>query len=234
MDKNNCPHIAVIDYGLGNLFSISRACERVGLKPIITRSYKDIIKSDGVILPGVGAFPDAMANIIKFDMKMALQDFAQTEKPIIGICLGMQLLMSRSYEFGHTEGLNIIEGSVVKLKAISTTDQPVKVPQVGWNTIFPTDSRNEANQTNVDNIWKNPILNGIPQNSFMYFVHSYFVKPSNSNDILSLTEYGSQSFCSAISKKNIIGFQFHPEKSGPKGLQIYNNLATLILTSCDK
>jgi imidazole glycerol-phosphate synthase subunit HisH len=210
------PQVAIVDYGLGNLFSIKQACSFVGIKSIITNSKKDIIDSNAIILPGVGAYEDAMSNLHRLDLVSVLQDIAKGSKPLIGICLGLQLLMSESYEYGCHKGLNIIEGSVVKLDSPKEDGRILKVPHIGWNGILkPT----------TDMEWDQTLLDCIDHGEHMYFVHSYIIKPQDKHVILSTSLYGNIQFCSSIQLKNISAFQFHPEKSGYKGIIIYKNLA---------
>lgn len=210
------PLVAIVDYGLGNLFSVKQACTFVGLNSIITNSRKDILDADAVILPGVGAYGDAMSTLRRLDLVNVLRIVADSSKPMIGICLGLQLLMSESYEFGFHKGLNIIEGSVNRFDQPKENDRLLKIPQVGWNQVYP--ARNSIN-------WSNTLLHGIDPNEYMYFVHSFIVQPKDGDVVLSLTRYGSIEFCSGIKYRNICAFQFHPERSGPKGILIYQNLS---------
>jgi len=210
----NNPKVAIIDYEMCNLFSVNHACLRVGIDPVITRDPAEIKAADAVILPGVGAFGDAMENLKKFDLIPALEQ-AAAAKPFMGICLGLQLLFSGSCEFGEHEGLGFIGGNVDKFPN-ELNEKRIKVPQVGWNRIaFSPDE---------------PIFDGIPNESFFYFVHSYYVKPLNQTEVLTSTDYEGINYCSAAKKGNITAFQFHPEKSGDMGLRIYKNWKKLILS----
>ena len=218
---NFTPLVAIVDYGLGNLFSVEQACALVGLNSIITNSKKDIIAADAVILPGVGAYGDAMLTLHRLDLVNVLRDIADASKPLVGICLGLQLLMTESYEFGHHKGLGIIEGPVVRFEAPKEKERILKVPQIGWNRIFqPTDGLR----------WYGALLDGIDEGEYMYFVHSYIVQPQESNVILSTSRYGHIEFCSSIQHHNVFACQFHPERSGVKGMKIYHNLAALLWT----
>lgn len=213
--------IAVVDYGLGNLFSIKHACELSGMGAEITSSKRTILESDGVILPGVGAFEDAVKSLRRLGLIDSVYETVESGKPLMGICLGLQLLFSRSYEFGRHEGLGIIKGEVVRL------DEPrgVKVPQVGWNRVC------EANGTGgakVPSRWKNTLMEEIRDGSYMYFVHSYYGIPEDPAVILATTNYGKTRFCSAVRSANVYAFQFHPERSGTIGLRVYRNLHTVI------
>ena len=210
------PLVAILDYGLGNLFSIEQACAFVGLNSIITKSKKDILDADAVILPGVGAYGDAMLTLHRLDLVNVLRDVAESPKPLVGICLGLQLLMTESYEFGHNKGLGIIEGPVVRFDAPKEKERILKVPQIGWNRIFQP----------VEGLrWRGTLLDRIGEGEYMYFVHSYTVQPQDSNVILSNSRYGHLEFCSSIQHHNLFACQFHPERSGPAGMKLYHNLA---------
>lgn len=215
------PKIAIIDYKMNNLFSVQNACEFVGLDAEITTDKIKILNADGAILPGVGAFHNAMNNLERLDLIEPIRDFIATGKPFLGICLGLQLLFTESYEFGTSRGLNLIEGTVEKFDFISKKKINVKVPHIGWNQIYPSN--------NQETEWKNSPLHGIKKGEYMYFVHSFYIAPSNENDIFILTKYKGFEYCSGIKKKNIFATQFHPEKSAQKGIQIYSNWAKMIV-----
>ena len=210
------PRVAIVDHGLGNLHSVKQACEFVGLNAVITSVKSEILSADAVILPGVGAFGDAMQTLHRLDLVSVLRIVAESSKPMIGICLGLQLLMSESNEFGFHKGLNIIEGSVNRFDQPKENDRLLKIPQVGWNRVYP--ARNSIN-------WSDTLLHGVDSNEYMYFVHSYIVQPQNGDVVLTLTRYGNIEFCSGINYRNICAFQFHPERSGPKGIMVSQNLA---------
>ncbi|MFC1822863.1 imidazole glycerol phosphate synthase subunit HisH [Thermodesulfobacteriota bacterium] len=221
--------VAVIDYGLGNLFSIRQACEKAGMRVEITFSKQIISAADIVILPGVGAFGDAMDGLQKLDLVTTLKDIADSGKPLIGICLGLQLLFTESYEFGWRGGLDIIEGEVIRFKNPKGPNGPLKVPQVCWNRVYPPSypDRYEDRLSAVP-AWESTPLWGIRSGSYMYFVHSFYGVPQDRSVILSNTRYGNVEFCSALKKDNVYAFQFHPERSGRNGLKIYENLSLLI------
>ena len=210
MDKK---YAAIVDYGMGNLFSIMNICQHVGLKAIKTSERKLIENSSAVILPGVGAFGDAMDVLQKLDLVRVLEDAVSSGKPFLGICLGMQLLMSESEEFGMHKGLDIIKGRVVKFPNINDKNDKVRVPHIGWNKIFLTKSSND----------KNSILYNIHDEDFMYFVHSFYAVPQEKEVVITNTDYCGIRYCSGMQKDNLIAFQFHPEKSGPSGIQIFEN-----------
>jgi imidazole glycerol-phosphate synthase subunit HisH len=215
------PSVAIIDYEMSNLFSVKRACENAGFRASLTADGSRIMKSQGAILPGVGAFGEAMKNLKRLDLVAPIKEFVASGKPLMGVCLGMQLLMTESEEFGTRRGLNIIEGAVVRFPTISKEGKVVKVPQVGWNRVFRPSFA-------AENYWENTPLNGIANGEFMYFVHSYYAVPSSTEDILTVSTYGGAEYASSIRKKNIVAFQFHPEKSDRKGIEIYHNFRAII------
>ena len=209
MDNNR---VAIIDYGLCNLFSVVNACRYVGLEPVISSDHNEIMSCGGAILPGVGAFGEAMVRIRHKNLDKTIYEFVKSKKPFMGVCLGLQLLFDRSEEFGEFEGLGIIPGQVKKIPS-----KYGKVPYIGWNTI-------EISKSNLSR----EIINAVDQNEFMYFIHSYYVVPKNHQDILTSTHYGDLRYCSSISRDNIWAFQFHPEKSGEAGMRIYQQFKTSI------
>ncbi len=211
--------ITIIDYDNGNLESVYRACDYVGMTPIISSNQSEIDKSDAIILPGVGAFGDAMKSLKEGNLIDPIYNFINTGKIVVGICLGMQLFLNKSEESSKENGLGLIEGECLHFsKFFQNTN--TKVPQIQWNTIY---SENKINFN------EGSPFNSLKQNEFMFFVHSFFVKTKNKNDILALSKYGDIEYCSALQKDNIIGMQFHPEKSGPKGLEIYENIKNIII-----
>jgi glutamine amidotransferase len=211
------PTIAIVDYGLGNLFSISRACEWAGMAPLVTADGGEMERRDAVMLPGVGAFAEAMKALEQRGLVSVLRDLAAAGKPLIGICLGQQLLMSESHEFGVHEGLGLIEGTVERLPGGHVVKR-IKVPQVGWNKIAPRQGGD----------WRGSMLEGLAAGTYMYFVHSYYVRPSDPAVVLASSRFGGDDFCSAVRKGNITACQFHPEKSGRDGLSVYRNIARLL------
>ncbi|HEY5560800.1 MAG TPA: imidazole glycerol phosphate synthase subunit HisH [Clostridiaceae bacterium] len=200
--------ISIIDYGIGNLRSVQKALEYLKIKAVITSDEKVILRSDAIILPGVGAFPDAMKNISDNGIDKTLAIALTEGKPILGICLGMQLLFEESDEIIRTQGLGFIKGKVKKLEG------NIKVPHMGWNSI---------------NIKKNcPLLKGVEEGSFAYFVHSYYVQVEKEEDLNATTFYGSE-ITAVVSANNVYGVQFHPEKSGDAGMKILQNFGELVL-----
>jgi len=210
--------VAIVDFEMGNLFSVKRACEQVGLQASITASVGEVAAADAVILPGVGAFGDAMAALKRLGLVEVLREVAGSGKPLVGICLGMQLLMSESYEFGCHQGLGLIEGKVVRFEGPRTGSASLKVPQVGWNRIWKTATGG----------WDSSPLAGLRDGEFMYFVHSFYAKPVDERVVVATSRYGHIEFCASLRRGNIFACQFHPERSGLEGLKIYRNLARQI------
>jgi len=209
--------IAIIDYQLGNLFSVKQACEYLGHSATITTKPEDILASDYAILPGVGAFGDAMENLDKFGLTSAIHEFVKKGKPMMGVCLGLQLLLDSSDEFGSTKGLNILQGTVKKFPLQVIDGHSYKVPQIQWNTI----------QEPQPDKWGNTPLQCCKSGDFVYFVHSFYAEPTDNQYILSTTRYGNFEYCSSVLKDNVFATQFHPEKSGLYGVNIYKEWLSL-------
>lgn len=208
--------IAIIDYQLGNLFSVKQACVYLGYDAVVTSDKNELLEADYAILPGVGAFGDAMNNLEKLDMVGPIKDFIEGGKPFMGVCLGLQLLFTESEEFGAYKGLNLIEGTVKKFPPRNADDEILKVPQIEWNNI----------RESADRHWQNTPLRSCKSGDYMYFVHSFFVQPKTQDAVLSLTTYGGMTYCSSVLQRNIFACQFHPEKSGRHGVEIYKNWLT--------
>lgn len=206
---------------MGNLFSVKRACEHVGLHPVVTSDVSVIKNCDAMILPGVGAFGDAMSSLNRRDLTSPVKDFIQDGRPFMGICLGMQILMSESEEFGNHKGLDIIRGAVVKFPTKRERRSAIKVPQVGWNNIYrPATACNE--------FWMNTPFRGVRNREFMYFIHSFYAVPEDPSVVLSYTDYEGIEYSSSIYMNNVLACQFHPEKSSVEGMKIYENFASLV------
>ena len=201
--------IAIIDYGMGNLKNVKKGFEKVGYQAKITDQAEDILVADGVVLPGVGAFKDAIDNLKAANLVEVVKQVIKEGKPFLGICLGLQLLFTESEEFGVTAGLDIIKGKVVKF----SDDLNLKVPQIGWN---------QLNLKQNTELYKD-----ISDQVYQYFVHSYYVVPENEEVIATTTDYGIE-FVSSIAIDNIYAVQFHPEKSSQEGLKILNNFGTIV------
>ena len=204
--------ISIIDYGVGNLRSIVNAFENQGADVLITNDEEKILSADGLVLPGVGAFSHGMMGLKKHGLIKIIKQYVGTNKPFIGICLGMQMLFEMSEEFGETLGLGLIPGNVKRLP--NTNNE--KIPHVSWNELI---SEKIA--------WSNTILDCISPKSDMYFVHSYVAEPKNKDHILSTTQYAGYNFCSTVKSGNVYGCQFHPEKSGEVGLKIIKNFTMM-------
>jgi len=198
--------IIIIDYGLGNLFSVIGAVEKLGFKAKISSKVSDMEKADKLILPGVGAFSDGMKNLKNLGLVDPLTRLVvQNKKPILGICLGCQLMAKESFEFGHHQGLGWIDGSVLKLEP---KDKELRIPHVGWDDLLQSK--------------KSILFEGIPSDALFYYTHSFYIKCNNSNDIIGECDYGGK-FTSAFKHDNIYGTQFHPEKSQLHGLNLLKN-----------
>lgn len=201
----------IIDYGMGNLRSVEKAVEAAGGRPAVTGDPESIRSAERLILPGVGAFGEAMENLRRTGLDSAILDAARAGKPLLGLCLGLQLLFTHSEEFGSHEGLDLIPGNVRKL------DCPgLRVPHVGWNQI-------EGDRPD-------PLLTDIREGSYFYFVHSYYVEPDDPRDVLRRTSYGLR-FCSIARRGNIYGVQFHPEKSQEAGKRLLRNFLSIAADS---
>lgn len=223
MAQTSLPSVAIVDFGLGNLFSVKQACQRVGIPAAVTSDPGQVAAADAVILPGVGAFGDAMQTLRARSLDEAILEANQLGKPIFGICLGMQLLMGDGHEFGRHKGLGIIEGDVVPFERGASANGRVKVPHIGWEPI------NRPVHQGRDGMWQNGPLAGLRDGEYMYFIHSFYVRPSDASTVAAVSRYGGTEFCSSLRQGQVVGFQFHPERSGPEGLRIYENLARLIM-----
>lgn len=204
--------VTIIDYQLGNLFSVLQACDTIGLHAEVSFDHEKIKASDALILPGVGAFGEAMEHLADLGLIGLIKTHVEQGKPLLGICLGQQLLFEESEEFGSTPGLGLVKGVIRKFES-SDSSKKLRVPHIGWNQVMKSKATN----------WLNTPLKDINEGSFLYFVHSYYVVPSFDTVQCSLTSYEGIQFCSSVLNKNIFSTQFHPEKSGELGLSIYRN-----------
>jgi len=194
--------IAIIDYGVGNLFSLHSSFKSIGAETVVTGDPEIIKKADKLILPGVGAFGDAAKKLIDSGLDTVVKEQAQSGKPLLGICLGMQLLFEKSYEYGEHNGLGLISGQVVAMEG--TLPKDLKIPHIGWNALHFKN--------------KSPLFKYINDNDCVYFVHSYYAQNCD-EALIAVTDYG-KTITAAVQKNNIFGCQFHPEKSGNVGLNI--------------
>ncbi|MEM3426691.1 imidazole glycerol phosphate synthase subunit HisH [Hydrogenobacter thermophilus] len=199
--------LVLVDYGMGNIRSVSKALEKVGFSPIITRDPDVVLRADALVVPGVGAFKDAVGNLKNLGLFSAILRHIEKVKPYLGICLGLQLLFEKSYEFGEEKGFGILEGEVILLPP------QVKVPHIGWNQIWKTR--------------ESLLFEGIKDGDYFYFVHSYHVVPKRREVIATLTDYGVE-FVSSVEYQKIFGLQFHPEKSQKLGLKLLENFKRIV------
>jgi imidazole glycerol-phosphate synthase subunit HisH len=200
--------IAIIDYGVGNLKSVYKALVNLGFEAIITSNEDEINNSKAMILPGVGAFKDAMDNLEKSGLIGCIKENISKGKPTLGICLGMQLFYDKSYEDGEYEGLGILKGEIVRF------EEGLKIPHMGWNSLVQGT--------------KDKIAEGINEGEHVYFVHSYYLKPEDNSEVVFWSDYGVK-VPAVVRKGNIIGMQFHPEKSSDVGMKLLKNFGELIL-----
>jgi glutamine amidotransferase len=198
--------IAIIDYDAGNLKSVEKALQYIGQEPVVTREPDVIRNADRVILPGVGAFGDAMEKLHKYQLVDVIREVTASGKPFLGICLGLQLLFERSDESDGVEGLSILKGEILRIPK----QGDLKIPHMGWNSLHIREGAR--------------LFQGIPENAYVYFVHSYYLKAEDENEVAATTEY-STTIHASVEKGNIFACQFHPEKSGDVGLEILRNFA---------
>jgi glutamine amidotransferase len=201
--------VAIVDYGMGNLHSVGKAVERLGHQVIVAASQAEIEAADGVILPGVGAFGDAMKQLSQTGLDKVLQNVAKRGQPLLGICLGMQLLFDESVEHGNYQGLGILPGKVVRF-----VEGELKIPHMGWNKL----------QFKAEN---DALLAGLEE-GYVYFVHSYHVLPTDRADLLAVTDYGHE-VTAIVGRGNVYGMQFHPEKSSELGMALLESFLTNVV-----
>lgn len=209
--------VTVIDYGIGNLFSVQRSLEYCGAKVIVSADPATILASSRLVLPGVGAFGNAMAALAERNLVGPIREVAASGKPLMGICLGMQLLLSESEEFGRAEGLNLIPGRVVAVPDHDIDGQSLKIPHIGWNALVPCASEG----------WQHPLLKDNRAGDAMYFVHSFMAIPDDPTSRLADCHYGGNVISAIIGRDNVFGCQFHPEKSGEAGLRLIKAFCAL-------
>ncbi|MBP7056471.1 MAG: imidazole glycerol phosphate synthase subunit HisH [Candidatus Omnitrophica bacterium] len=213
--------IAIIDYNMGNLRSVEKAIQVAGGKTRVTSRPGDLRDADKVVLPGVGSFGAAMAELKRLKLVAPIKESISEGKPFLGLCLGMQLLFEKSEESPGVNGLGVLAGNVRRFKFTNherrTTNDALKVPHMGWNNIVKSEKRKVKSER---------ILKNVPDRAYMYFVHSYYVKPKDRDVVLTTTDYGID-FVSGVARGNTLGFQFHPEKSQALGLRILKNFVNL-------
>lgn len=204
MKKN----VVILDYGIGNVKSIANALVEIGAEPVLSSDENIIMGAEALILPGVGAFQKGMLNLIEANLVHVIHEYVAKGKPLLGICLGMQMLLEESDEFGITKGLGLIPGKVQKLNLGEGSLE--KLPHVSWN---------EIKEPQIGR-WSKSLLESTELNTDVYFVHSFVAVPSQREHILAVANYGNIDFCAAVNKDNVTGVQFHPEKSGKLGLKM--------------
>ena len=209
-------NITIIDYGCGNILNLIRAIEFIGNRAEATRDTKKIINSSHLILPGVGAFGNAIKKLEEYNLRKPIIEYAKLNKPLLGICLGMQILLTTSYEFGVHKGLGLIDGEVVKIS--NKKSEKIKIPHIGWNEIYPNNKKSR---------WNNKILENTGIGKSFYFVHSYIGLTKNNDSTVAICNYSGISIPAVVATNNIFGCQFHPEKSGKNGLVILKNFCDI-------
>lgn len=210
--------ITVIDYGLSNLRSVQNAFARCGAETLLTSSAADVRAAEALVLPGVGAFRDGMAGLERLGLVEVIRQKAVEGTPLLGICLGMQMLFDESEEFGTCSGLGLIPGRVVKIPAEDVQGKPQKVPHISWDPLFPAGGRPDFAGT---------VLEKVTPGQECYFIHSYEAKPAKETDRLADTCYGGRRVCAVAAHGSVVGCQFHPEKSGPIGLSILSQFINI-------
>jgi glutamine amidotransferase len=213
----NPPKVLVIDYGIGNLLSVRRGFEFCGAEVQISSDPTQILKSSHIVLPGVGAFANAMNELQNRGLFDVVKELGKKGIPLMAICLGMQMLFDESEEFGVTKGLGIIPGRVVPIPSVTTEGSSLKIPHIGWNELLIS---NESS-------WKNTCLENVIPGESVYFVHSFMAKTKDPKHSLSSCIYGGHTITSVVNKDNVYGCQFHPEKSGQIGLKILSKFLAL-------
>ncbi|MBF0267922.1 MAG: imidazole glycerol phosphate synthase subunit HisH [Alphaproteobacteria bacterium] len=209
--------VTVIDYGVGNLLSVARALSQIGATPVVTDDLNLIASAQHLVLPGVGAFAHGMQGLSKRGMDKLAIAHAQAGKPLLGICLGMQMLLDESGEFGVHAGLGLISGKVSAIPNTDAQGKPHRIPHIGWNALRPPQGRD----------WRGTLLESTPDGACVYFVHSFAANPSHAADNLAEVDYNGLKICAAVQRDNVMGCQFHPEKSGDVGLSILKRFTEL-------
>jgi imidazole glycerol-phosphate synthase subunit HisH len=204
--------IGIVDYGMGNLFSVSQALKRQNVSYFISEKGSELMKADGLILPGVGSFKDAMVLLNESGLSTMIRDYVGTGKPLLGICLGMQLLFEESEENGMTEGLSLLPGKVVRVSGTAKNGESYKVPHMGWNRLEWVNSSKVTENLDED---------------YAYFVHSYYVKTDNQDIVIARASY-YEDVPAVVGKENVFGMQFHPEKSSKLGVELLQNFTKLV------
>jgi imidazole glycerol-phosphate synthase subunit HisH len=213
------PHsVSIIDYGVGNLYSVRKAFEYLGAEVNVTTDPDTLTQSSHIVLPGVGAFGDGMSALAAQEMPVALITAAKKGISVLAICLGMQMLLDESEEFGLNKGIGLIAGRVIPVPGTTTAGVAQKIPHIGWNKLIPPDGSRH---------FTSPLLADTPPNSAVYFVHSFMASPNDKQSRLADCDYGGHRVAAVIGRDNVLGCQFHPEKSGEVGLKILKRFLAL-------
>jgi glutamine amidotransferase len=205
--------VTLLDYGMGNLLSVTRALEHCGADVRLASTPREIESAEKLVLPGVGAFADGMRGLRERGLVEALRGYGSSGRPLLGICLGMHMLMSRSSEFGEHEGLGILEGRVGPVPTLDLAGRPQKVPHIGWSALYRHDGSD----------WSGTPLEDLLEGEAFYFVHSFAATPARDEHLLAVARYGGHPVPAVVGRGGVIGTQFHPEKSGPAGLSLIRN-----------
>lgn len=210
--------VTILDYGVGNLRSVARAFEKCGATAVLTESPEEAARADRLVVPGVGAFKSCIDALTAAGFREVVGEFvAQSDRPVLGICVGMQMLFDESTEFGNQAGLALLPGTVSLIPKQSDDGARRKVPHIGWAQLSPPEGRD----------WQGTVLESTPAGSSVYFVHSYSAHPKNEDDTLAVTDCMGYPVCAAVRQDNLMGMQFHPEKSGQVGLNILRSFIDL-------
>lgn len=211
--------VTVLDYGVGNLLSVRRALEASGAEVVCSGVPEEVLRAERLVVPGVGAFGSCMQALEYRSLLEPLKTYLETERPLLGICVGMQMLMESSSEFGNHRGLGVMPGLVDRIPETGSDDKRHKVPHIGWAPIRPRDNDTSA--------WRGTFLADTAPGQYVYFVHSFAAKPDKPDNLLAYTDYNDRAIAAVIGQGAVVGCQFHPEKSGPMGLKILSGFLSI-------